>query len=638
MSGLLAATTAMAVLRILFISQSLALSCSTESAGIIINHNKPSPKPVCDASKNVSVRYSSTSQRIYLESVDGTRGGCFTPSQIYEALGPQSPLSPLESPGEWLLSESLYVLDGIVLNVYGRDVGGDCDYLKLKSDSETIVNVRAHGGSLDFKNTKVTSWDLSMDDVDTNWADGRSYLSAISEVVLDPSETCEGVAKNEMGEARMDVEWSEIAYLGYENSESWGLSWKLRGICEDKSNRALYEGLGVYGNMMNSHVHHLYYGHYGYAQLNANLSGNSVHDNEVYGFDPHDDSVNITISHNNVYFNFHHGIIFSKYCHNTVVADNYVHDNGGVGIFPHYVSDNAVISHNTVEQNGDSGIAFLESSGGWVHGNTVRNNQGGIRFSVGSRNNLVSLNLFEDNGGYDVYQYEGNDPVVQAEDGRPTGMVYFRNSFRGSEGGLRLDDSRDTQFSHNSVEDWSVFELQDSENTLVLGNSLPASLSFVASEGSCLNAASDVEIGSVCGGTTAITDPFDQEYLDQMIAVAEESTVVVTQAPFETVVISRAPSPLSTSMFLDTFAPTAAPSGGGDRERGGVFSDDDIYLSMDFFSEAPTGSPTPSALPSVPRNGTPVIGDESKGARSMIIIYGTVCWMGLGVFIMVIML
>ena len=326
--------------------------------------NTPIPKPTCDASKEVSVRYSSTSQRIYLESVDGSRGGCANLTAIHQALGDSSPLYPLETHGEWMLDESLYILDGITLNIYGTAAGGDCDYLKLRSDSEMIVNVRAHGGSLDFLDTKVTSWDSSKNDVDTDWGDGRSYISAISEVVLDASETCEGAAKNNMGEARMDVEHSEIAYLGYEESESWGLSWKLRGICKDKSNRDQYEGKGVYGNLLQTNVHHLYYGHYGYAQSFALLSGNTVHNNEVYGFDPHDDSLNLTISDNEVYFNFHHGIIWSKYCHNAVVRNNFVHDNGGVGIFPHFVSNNALIAHNTIERNFDSGIAFLESSGG----------------------------------------------------------------------------------------------------------------------------------------------------------------------------------------------------------------------------------------------------------------------------------
>lgn len=37
-----------------------------------------------------------------------------------------------------------------------------------------------------------------------------SYLSAISEVITDAAETCDGMAKNDMGEARLDIIDSEI--------------------------------------------------------------------------------------------------------------------------------------------------------------------------------------------------------------------------------------------------------------------------------------------------------------------------------------------------------------------------------------------------------------------------------------------
>ncbi|CBN80312.1 Mannuronan C-5-epimerase (Partial), partial [Ectocarpus siliculosus] len=502
--------------------------------------NTPIPKPICDSSKEISVRYSSTSKRIYLESIDGSRGGCASPTMVHEALGDASPLFPLETPGEWMLSESLHVLDGITLNLYGTDVGGDVDYIKLRSDSEMTVSIRAHGGSLDLLNTKVTSWDSSKGDVDTDWSDGRSFLSAISEVVLDTSETCVGSAKNDMGEARMDIENCEIAFLGYEEAESWGISWKLRGVCNDKSNLDMYEGVGVYGNLLGSEVHDLYYGHYGYRQSFALLSRNSVYNNEVYGFDPHDDSVNITISHNDVYFNFNHGVIWSKYCHNAVVTNNHVHDNGGVGIFPHFVSDNAYIAHNTIEKNGDSGIAFLESSGGLVYNNTVRENVHGIRFSVGSRQNVVAENTFEANSGYDLYQYAGSDEVVEVDSGNPTGNVIYANLFSGNVGGARLDDSIDTQLIINSVEDWASIEMVDSMNTLVQGNSFPDDMMYTSS-GSCINSASDVSFGEVC--TDAAIDPVDR---------SDHHTYHPTNDPSDTVATESPPDP-------QTYAPTVSP-------------------------------------------------------------------------------
>jgi len=62
---------------------------------------------------------------------------------------------------------------------------------------------------------------------DENQDDGRSYISAVSEVITDDSQTCRGRAKKNMGEARMDIEGSEMGYLGYQGSEAYGLTWKV---------------------------------------------------------------------------------------------------------------------------------------------------------------------------------------------------------------------------------------------------------------------------------------------------------------------------------------------------------------------------------------------------------------------------
>ena len=76
---------------------------------------------------------------------------------------------------------------------------------------------------------QVFSWDTSINAVDENEDDGRSYIRAISESIVDDSEACEFRPKNNMGEARMDIEKSEMAYLGFHDSESYGLTWKVRG-------------------------------------------------------------------------------------------------------------------------------------------------------------------------------------------------------------------------------------------------------------------------------------------------------------------------------------------------------------------------------------------------------------------------
>ena len=95
--------------------------------------NEPIPKPDCDLNKTVSIRYSKTSERLYLEAgVLGERGGCVSVEQIWAARGggakggAKAPLFAVDPEtgaysdtitGTWLLEESLYVEDGITLKV-----------------------------------------------------------------------------------------------------------------------------------------------------------------------------------------------------------------------------------------------------------------------------------------------------------------------------------------------------------------------------------------------------------------------------------------------------------------------------------------------------------------------------------------
>ena len=99
----------------------LAAAQDTESP------NEPIPKPPCDASVPVSIRYSSASSRLYLVSADNsTRGGCVTLAQIWEERGGKAPLYAVDPEsgdisdsvtGTWLLTEELFVQDGITLQV-----------------------------------------------------------------------------------------------------------------------------------------------------------------------------------------------------------------------------------------------------------------------------------------------------------------------------------------------------------------------------------------------------------------------------------------------------------------------------------------------------------------------------------------
>lgn len=52
-----------------------------------------------------------------------------------------------------------------------------------------------------------------------------------------------------------------VADLGYDASESYGLSYKARGLCNDHSNLDIYDddnglNVGVTGDIMRSNIHH----------------------------------------------------------------------------------------------------------------------------------------------------------------------------------------------------------------------------------------------------------------------------------------------------------------------------------------------------------------------------------------------
>lgn len=91
------------------------------------SNNKVISKPKCDTSIPVTIRYSSGSARVYIVSADGsTRGGCVKLSQIWEQRGGKAPLYAVDpetgeisdtATGTWLLTEELFVQDGITLQV-----------------------------------------------------------------------------------------------------------------------------------------------------------------------------------------------------------------------------------------------------------------------------------------------------------------------------------------------------------------------------------------------------------------------------------------------------------------------------------------------------------------------------------------
>lgn len=346
-------------------------------------------------------------------------GSIVTLTKIKQALGPNSTALQQTKQGEWILRSNLYIGKNVTLVLDKRDV----TYLKLKSDAKGFVWVRSQNGNILVSNTKITSWDESLNAPDTNVDDGRSYLTAKSS-------------------GRMDVVNSDIGYLGYVGylkndtvkkrgglfGGSYGLSWK---ITSGKLNDNL-----LTGSVINSKVHDNYFGIYTFGATGMLIKNNDVYDNVQYGIDPHDDSNNLLITENRAYNNGNHGIILSKRCINNEISNNISYGNKLHGIMVDRSSNNNVVIGNTAYGNVD-GIVAYESNYNLISDNNIHDNKQGVRLSTNASSNYIEKNKITANAtGMHVY-------------GGATNNIVINNSVTGNKLGLSIQNATSNVFYGN---------------------------------------------------------------------------------------------------------------------------------------------------------------------------------------------
>lgn len=189
--------------------------------------------------------------------------------------------------------------------------------------------------------------------------------------------------------SRLDIIRSEISYLGNDRVTAYGLSWRQGGTT---------------GTLIESDIHHNFFGAYTHEARDMVFRGNRVHHNTFYGLDPHDYSTGLVVEDNAVWANGSHGIIFSRGVVDSVVRRNYSHNNAGNGIMMDLGSDRNTVQANRVENNHKDGIVIQGSSDLLVTDNLVRNNRQGIRSTKASlRNSFAGNRLIENSTGVELY-------------------------------------------------------------------------------------------------------------------------------------------------------------------------------------------------------------------------------------------
>ena len=309
---------------------------------------------------------------------------CYSASltDIDNQLNDDNILSKQQQPnGVWLLNAGIVVANGAILYINSTDT----TWLKINADGNTDNGIVIHG-SLKIDSVKISSWDLKTNDYAKTDVLGKTPRPFIV------------IEKDAI--ARTDITNSELAYLGYEGD------YRTPGLRYNGGPGSLLKG---------NHIHHLQTGFYSDGVGGLVIEGNNVHDNAVYGLDPHTgthdtiirnniiynngeeglicslDCYNITIEGNEVYNNADAGIMFSRNMYDSVARNNYVH-NEVKGIFVS-ASHNNEIYNNTVSDSGEGIYVKAEAANNKIYNNTIINStSNGILVNTCASDNTFSSN------------------------------------------------------------------------------------------------------------------------------------------------------------------------------------------------------------------------------------------------------
>ena len=281
----------------------------------------------------------------------------------------------------WLLNAGIVVANNAALYINSTDT----TWLKINAYGDTANGIDVHG-RLKIDSVKITSWNMQTNDYAKTDVQGK-----IPRPYIFVGDDATGTT---------DIINSELAYLGYEGD------YRTPGLRYDGGSASLVKG---------NHIHNLQTGFYSDGVGGMIIEGNLIHDNTIYGLDPHTgthdmiirnnvvhnngeegiicslDCYNITIEGNKVYNNSDAGIMFSRNMYNSVARNNYVH-NEVKGIFVS-ASNNNQIYNNTISDSIDGIYVKAEAANNKIYDNTITNaKSNGILVNTGAHDNTFSSN------------------------------------------------------------------------------------------------------------------------------------------------------------------------------------------------------------------------------------------------------
>src|SRR5215210_1087637 len=309
-----------------------------------------------------------------------------------------------EEVGQYILKANLEVRDGVSFEMTSS--GADnLRYLKIAGANGIIVY-----GKILINGVKITSWDVSDDDVvqqDMNGTIPRGYVQ---------------FAESEGSK----IINSEFGYLG--------------DIEPGRRGFDLFGGGGPSHDMdiRGSKFHDMWMAFYSKGAYNITVDGNEYFNNIKYSLDPHTGTHDMNITNNWIHDN-PIGPICSDRCWDILVEGNLAEHNSNAGIFFSRNMTDSVARNNHVS-NSSSGILLSESSNNQVYNNTIEGatEEGILLFT----------------------------PDIP-DDGLTTGNIVYNNVISSSENGIRS-----TRSHNNVVENTTFSDIESSEYRLLGDSSL----------------------------------------------------------------------------------------------------------------------------------------------------------------------
>src|SRR5829696_4145685 len=200
--------------------------------------------------------------------------------------------------GEYILNANLEVADGVTFEMTSNGAV-NLQYLKIAGANGIIVY-----GKIAINGVKITSWDVSVDDVIQQNINGTIPRGYVQFAASEGSQIIN----------------SEFGYLGFVEPRRRGFD--------------LLGGGGPSHDMLvrSSNFHDMWMAFYSSEAYNITVDGNEYYNNIKYSLDPHSGTHDMAITNNWLHHN-PIGAICSDRCSNILIEGNRAEHNSKAGIF-----------------------------------------------------------------------------------------------------------------------------------------------------------------------------------------------------------------------------------------------------------------------------------------------------------------